>query len=291
VIEIRDGERVAEGDMSVMLLADLPQAAIIEIRSRPYCDEGPPLHAHARHAEAFFVLEGEMTLRLEDGEHRIGPDTWALVPPEVVHSVAVTGAEPARLLDLHVPASGFGDYVRGLRAARSEEERQAVRAAFDQHPIPEYTSADPGLVVIRRAGGAEGETLPGRPADRRATILIDADELIVSEFAYGAGERGAERHVHREHADGFLVVEGEFAFHHRDGTLTAPAGTLLLFPPNAVHGFDNDSGAAARCFNLHLPASGFGDYLRGRNPGFDQHDPPDDGGVDPSAIVAVRLPE
>ena len=26
-----------------------------------------------------------------------------------------------------------------------------------------------------------------------------------------------------------------------------------------------------------------------RNPGFDQHDPPDDGGVDPAAIVAVRL--
>jgi hypothetical protein len=38
-----------------------------------------------------------------------------------------------------------------------------------------------------------------------------------------------------------------------------------------------------------MPASGFADYLRGENPDFDQHDPPADGGVDPAAIVAVRL--
>jgi hypothetical protein len=38
-----------------------------------------------------------------------------------------------------------------------------------------------------------------------------------------------------------------------------------------------------------MPASGFADYLRGRNPGFDQHDPPADGGADPASIVAVRL--
>ena len=38
-----------------------------------------------------------------------------------------------------------------------------------------------------------------------------------------------------------------------------------------------------------MPASGFADYLRGRNPDFDQHDPPEDGGLDPSAIVAVQL--
>jgi quercetin dioxygenase-like cupin family protein len=288
VVEIRDGVHIAgEGDLGVTLLADLAEIGIAEIRTQP-SGVAPPSHLHREHAEAFYVFEGELTFRLEDGEHVVGPGTWVFVPPGVVHTFAVTGTGRARFLDLHAPSRGFGEFARGLQAARSEEELRAVRAAFDQEPLPEYASSDPGLVAIAREGGADGEAITDRP-NRRATILIDADELIVSEFAYGAGERGAERHVHREHADGFLVVEGEFAFHHRDGTLTAPAGTLLLFPPNAVHGFDNDSGAAARCFNLHLPASGFGDYLRGRNPGFDQHDPPDDGGVDPSAIVAMRL--
>jgi hypothetical protein len=38
-----------------------------------------------------------------------------------------------------------------------------------------------------------------------------------------------------------------------------------------------------------MPSSGFGDYLRGRNPGFDQHDPPANGGVASSSMTAVRL--
>ena len=70
-----------------------------------------------------------------------------------------------------------------------------------------------------------------------------------------------------------------------------PAPTLLVFPPDVVHGFDNDGAETARTFNFHMPPTGFAEYLRGRNPGFDQHDPPADGGVDPSAIVAVRLPQ
>jgi hypothetical protein len=31
--------------------------------------------------------------------------------------------------------------------------------------------------------------------------------------------------------------------------------------------------------------------MRGRNSDFDQFDPPEDGGVDPAGVVAVRLPE
>jgi quercetin dioxygenase-like cupin family protein len=289
VVEIVKGEHITgEEKLGVTLLVDVEQIGAVEVRSAPFC-EVPPLHLHRLHAEAFFVLEGELTFRLEDGEHRVGPETWVFVPPEVVHTFAVTGNEPARFLDMHVPSSGFGDFVRGLHAARDEDELRTVRATFDRQPAPEYASGDPGLVVLRRAGARSGVTITDRPG-RRATLLVDADELTVSEFLYGPGERGAELHVHRHHVDAFLVVEGEFTFALRDGSIAGPAGTFLVFPPGVVHGFDNDSDADARCFNLHLPASGFGDYLRGRNPDFDQHDPPADGGADPTSVIAVRLP-
>jgi quercetin dioxygenase-like cupin family protein len=294
VVEIRDGERITgegglgEGSLGVTLLADLDQIGLVEVRSVPG-SVAPPLHFHERHAEAFVLLDGELTFRLEDGERRAEAETCAFVPPEVVHTFAVTGDGRARFLDIHVPSSGFGDFVRGLHAARSENDLQAVRAAFDQRPAPEYASGDPGLVVVRRTSGDQGETIGGRDPNRRATLLVDAEELTVTEFAYGPGERGAKPHVHHHHADAFLVLEGEFAFHHRDGTLAAPTGTLVVFPPDVVHGFDNDSDAQARCLNFHMPASGFADYLRGQNPDFDQHDPPSDGGLDPAAIVAVRL--
>ena len=49
-------------------------------------------------------------------------------------------------------------------------------------------------------------------------------------------------------------------------------------PPDVVHTFRNASDSTAIFLNLHVPSLGFGDYMRGRNPAFDQHDPPADGG-------------
>ncbi len=286
--EIREGERIAgEGELGVTLLADLDEIGIVDVRAKP-SDSTPPLHFHERHAECFLVLDGELTFRLEDRELVAGPETWVFVPPEVLHTFAVTGVAPARFLDLHTPSSGLGDFVRGLHSARNEDELRAVRAVFDQHPIPEYSSADPGLVVVLRAGGTEGETITDLP-NRHAALLLDLDELAVTECSYGSGERGAELHVHRHHADAFLVLEGELEIKLREGSFTVPAGTFVLVPPGVVHGFDNESGTTMRYFNLHAPSVGFGDYLRGQNPDFDQHDPPIGGGADPRAIVAVRL--
>jgi quercetin dioxygenase-like cupin family protein len=290
-MELREAERITGGEagLGVTLLADVEQIGIVSVRSEP-SGVPPPLHLHERHAECFFVREGELTVRLEDREHRATAGTWVYVPPEVVHTFKVTGDAPARFLDLHAPNCGFGDFVRGLQTARNEDELRAVRAAFDQQPAPEYATGDPGLVVVRRTGGIDGEKISDRP-ERRSTLLVDTDELTVTEFFYGPGERGAQPHVHHTHADAFLVVEGELMLAVGRGSLRAPAGTFVLFPPDVVHGFDNDGAESALFYNFHMPASGFADYMRGRNPDFDQHDPPADGGADPASAIAVRLTE
>jgi len=284
-----EGESITgDAELGVTLLADTEQIGVIEVRSQPVGGP-PPLHLHTRHAECFFVLEGELTVRLEDRELRASAGTWVHVPPEVVHTFGVTGGSPAHFLDIHVPSSGFGDFARGLQAARDEDELQKVRAAFDQQPAPEYATGDPRLVALRRVGGEEGETMAGQSDSRRATLLLDMDELTVTEFFYGPGERGATPHVHYHHADGFLVLEGELTIPFRNGPLRASAGTLVVIPPEVVHSFDNDGEENALFYNLHMPASGFGDFMRGRNPDFDQHEPPADGGADPASVVAVRL--
>jgi quercetin dioxygenase-like cupin family protein len=245
------------------------------VRSAPGWGNASP-HVHTRHAEALYVFEGELTLQLEDRAHSLGPETWAFVPHGITHSFEVTGERQARFLVLHAPGSGFSEFIRG----RPE--------TFDLVPPLDAVTRDPGLVLVRRTGGLDGENITNRP-ERRATVLVEEEELTISEFNYGAGERGASRHVHREHADAFLVLEGEFTFHLRDGSQVFPAGTLVVFPPGVVHGFDNDSSGFTRAFNFHMPSFGFADYMRGRNPDFDQLDPPEDGGVDPSAVVAAQL--
>lgn len=276
MVEIGTGEVIfGSPKLDVTLLADIEQLVAVEVRSAPGWGNAS-LHVHARHAEALYVLEGEVTLQLEDRAHSLGPETWAFVPHGITHTFEVTGGNEARFLVLHAPGSGYGDYIRGQPAG------------FDQLSPLDVVARDPGLVVIRRTGGSEGDNITDRP-ERRATVLVETDELTISEFDYGAGERGAPRHVHREHADAFLVLDGEFTFHLRDDFHTLPAGTLVVFPPGVVHGFDNDSGGHTRAFNFHMPSLGFADYMRGRNTGFDQFDPPEDGGVDPAAVVTARL--
>jgi quercetin dioxygenase-like cupin family protein len=276
VVEIRKGEIIfRREELSVTLLVDLEQLAVVDVRAARGWGTTPP-HVHVRHGEALYVLEGELELRLDDRVQKVGPETWAFVPPGVVHAVETGSDTPARYLVLHAPGAGYGDYVRG------------DVAAFDQRPAADYVSADTGFAVVRRTGGLEGDRITDRP-DRRATVLVETDEITISEFNYGPGQRGAQRHVHREHADAFLVLEGEFTFHLRDGSRTLPAGTLVVFPPGVIHGFDNDSNGFTRAFNFHMPSFAFADYMRGRNPDFDQLDPPEDGGVDPAAAVTARL--
>ena len=245
------------------------------MRAAPGWGNASP-HVHARHAEVLYVFEGELTLQLEDRAHLIGPESWAFVPRGVAHTFEVTGEMPAQYFVLHAPGSGYADYVRGSASA------------FDQLSPLDSVTRDPGLVVVRRAGGSEGDRITDRP-ERRATVLVESDEITISEFHYGPGERGAPLHVHREHADAFLVLEGEFTFHLRDGSRALPAGTLVVFPPGLVHGFDNDSDVFARAFNFHMPSFGFADDMRGKNSAFDQFDPPEDGGIDPGAVVIARL--
>lgn len=104
----------------------------------------------------------------------------------------------------------------------AEEELARARAAFDQQAPPPSGGADPAAVVVVRTGGIDGETITARP-DRRVTLLADTDHLAVTEFDYGPGQRGAAPHVHHDHSDVFLVVEGELEILLEDGLLRAPA--------------------------------------------------------------------
>jgi quercetin dioxygenase-like cupin family protein len=285
-VDARAGERITDG---VTLLADIDQLAVVEVRAAPG-DVAPPLHLHERHAECFYVADGELTFRLEDRELRAGARTWVYVPPQVVHTFSITGDAPAHFLDFHTPSCGFGDFVRGLHSATSEDDLRAVRAAFDQKPAPEYASGDPGLVTVRRAGGADGDTIGESDSEHRATLLVETDELAVTEFLRRPGATGPPPHVHHEHADAFLVVGGELTFTLGTDSFSGPVGTFFLAPPDVVHTFANDGTEPAHFFNLHMPSTDFGDYMRGRKPDFDQHVVPQDSGVDPSTAFVVHVP-
>ena len=138
----------------------------------------------------------------------------------------------------------------------------------------------------------EGEIVTDRP-ERTLRILGELDELIVTWFRYEPGEKGPDAHIHEHHTDAFYVLEGELelSLGPELTTVTARARHVRRRAAGLVHTFRNASDATVVFLNLHVPSSGFGDHIRGRNPSFDQHDPPPDGGRPLADAVFTRPDE
>ena len=141
----------------------------------------------------------------------------------------------------------------------------------------------------------EGETISDRE-ERNVLILVDEPQLVMTWTRYEHGERGPDPHVHRKHADGFYIVEGEIEFGLGPGgehVVQAPAGAVVIAPPNVVHTFANESDTRALYLNFHAPNGGFADFLRAmrddREFEWDSWDPPADGGR-PVSDAVVCLP-
>jgi uncharacterized cupin superfamily protein len=59
---------------------------------------GAPLHYHNRLIETFYVLSGELWLRLGDQELTLKPGSFALAAPGALHSFANKSDAPVRFL-------------------------------------------------------------------------------------------------------------------------------------------------------------------------------------------------
>jgi len=121
-------------DVRVALLADIDEVGISETRADP---GGAPVrtHVHRRHAESFYVFEGELRATVEDRELSVGPGAWLTIPPGVRHGLALVGSEPVRFLNLHAPSCGFGAFIRALPQTGGDAEEAAARTPFDEEDV------------------------------------------------------------------------------------------------------------------------------------------------------------
>jgi quercetin dioxygenase-like cupin family protein len=214
-------------------------------------------HVHREHVDSFFVLGGAFTFDRSGEDVTLEPGDYALAPPLFVH-----GFRPGngRVLNIHTP----GRYWVRNRVAR-KEGRRITSEEYDSHDPP----ADGGLprsdALVRRAG--EGELLEDER--RRVLILAARPELCVFLFDAAPGYVGPDTHVHREHTDGFYVLEGELEFELDGETSAASAGTWVAATPGVAHTFRNAGDGRVRFVNIHAPGLGFDEYLRRQAAGED----------------------
>ena len=85
---------------------------LVEYTAAPWF-AGPPPHIHTRMIEAFYVLEGELTVQLDGHAAVAGPGAFALVSAGTPHTFSNPGAKPVRFLVLFSPG-GFEKYLEEL---------------------------------------------------------------------------------------------------------------------------------------------------------------------------------
>jgi mannose-6-phosphate isomerase-like protein (cupin superfamily) len=78
---------------------------------------GPPLHRHD-FDEAFYVLEGEYVIKIEDRLINAGVGSFVYIPGGTIHTLRHTGSGRGRLLTMCHPAG-----IEEIFAATSAEER------------------------------------------------------------------------------------------------------------------------------------------------------------------------
>lgn len=81
---------------------------------------GPPLHIHHTEDEAFWVLEGRLTVRCGDATFFAGPGSFVYTPRGIPHTFRLEGNAPARLLVMLVPGGGEGFFVEAGRPAEGQ---------------------------------------------------------------------------------------------------------------------------------------------------------------------------
>jgi mannose-6-phosphate isomerase-like protein (cupin superfamily) len=81
-------------------------------RTLPPGGRRPPAHRHTNCSEAYFVLDGQVAVIVEDEELTVGPEGFVLVPRGTAHTFGNPGDKEARLLVIHAPA--MDAYFAGL---------------------------------------------------------------------------------------------------------------------------------------------------------------------------------
>lgn len=119
-----DRKRVSIGDATVVFKAlggDTGSDWSLMEYTAPPRFAGPPPHFHQQMSEAFYILDGVITLMLGEQVVEAQPGTFVLIPPGTIHTFSNAEDTPARILGFVSPA-GYEHYFEDLAALADAED-------------------------------------------------------------------------------------------------------------------------------------------------------------------------
>jgi mannose-6-phosphate isomerase-like protein (cupin superfamily) len=108
-------------------------------RTLPPGGRRPPPHRHTNCSEAYFVLDGLVSVTVENEDLAVGPEGFVLVPRGTAHTFGNAASGAARLLVIHAPA--MDAYFAGLHdlwnrdEPPSPDQERALMARFGMEAV------------------------------------------------------------------------------------------------------------------------------------------------------------
>jgi quercetin dioxygenase-like cupin family protein len=129
--------------MTVKATAEATQDAFTLLEATEPPRFGPPMHIHRGAAEAFYVLEGEYLIFIDDREIRCPAGSFIYIPAGAAHGFRV-GEVPSKKLNLYVPEAMVGyfdELAAAIAAGKVDDERLgAIAQRYGMEvlgPVPE----------------------------------------------------------------------------------------------------------------------------------------------------------
>ena len=128
-VPIGKGEPILRNDGREISLLVANENLSLTYAGRAAGERVTDLHVH-QHAEAFYVLEGELTFEVgaEREKITIGAGGFVAVPANVAHSYGTACSHPTSWLIIHARDGGFAAFMRGIR--------DEVKVEWDIAPAP-----------------------------------------------------------------------------------------------------------------------------------------------------------
>ena len=118
-----------------------------------------------------------------------------------------------------------------------------------------------GKAIVHGPGEGELLAVAGNEIVFKVGTVETGGALGVLEYTAAAGFPGPPPHVHHRTVEGFYVLDGELTMLVGEETVTLPAGSFALVPPDTPHTFSNPSSEPVRFLGMFTP-SGFEQYFK-----------------------------
>jgi quercetin 2,3-dioxygenase len=211
-----------------------------------------PLHRHAATHEAWFILEGMISVVLGDKEYTVTPGSYINIPPGTAHGYTFQDHR--------------SKFVAWTFGGNANELYAAIGSPYDGTVYPDQGQAvDWGRLtaavdteVLTRSETKPGKALTALPAGREPFVLgpwegermlaaeqlytfqgtqAHSDNLFISLLTEGPIGPEIPRHFHDTVTETFFCLHGALEMFVNDGYLTLEPGDFLHIPPGAIHSF------------------------------------------------------